>query len=954
MGREVIARGLGKLMLLGALAAASAALPACGGGPTTPPPDENGFDDHTKPRATTREEFFALAVQGGGRQATKFVITQFGEAASRALWIMDGHHYTLHDEWYWFRLLNGHRVAGDDTEPVTGLSFPDIRAIYAWAKVQQRLPLDLAMDEESGRLYSWKFYQAALGKGRKFGVGTILYVPARTSPEPREEIWGWELEYSDVVTPEELATFFEMVDAGLPEGVRGKVKWVVRSPAQEQLAKKLETEKLPYWDRILRYEQLVTKGEVEVYSAGLTAGQVKVVHKGDINTLVHANETDILVLEELPDYLPPCAAVITALPQTEFSHINFLAKNRKIANVYLGGALEDPRIEQLDNAFAFAIVRATLDGKLEIVTITMAEFVTWRSKLVSTATSARQVDVSKLPYTIDLRTLRIEQSGEMKPVIGGKATGFVGLLAPGTTTMPDAPLSITVRAYAEHVEPMIPAIQALLADPMFNASARIRYLALEGRGDYDLRYSTPADVRARDAFIGAHSSTTAIGGLLAAGGVKAALRARPIAPATLEEITRAVAIQFQTFASTQGLRFRSSSTIEDVEGFNGAGIYDSNTGFLDPLAQPDPSDQDETVEKAIKKTWASYWSSEAFEERRRENVNHLSGYMAVVVHARFDDEKEKSNGVHTFTIMPPGFADRAVMEVNVQKGALSVTNPDPRSTALPEYDRVHERAAGGDLVIERVRSSSLVEPGVPLLTDAQLREMFEQTKRIAERWMANANAPLEPAQAGRTLTLDLEFREVQTGWPQLASGEVRPSRVVIKQARSLEPGLRKLSQELKAMPFPRDVLGRANRVERRSCYLDRFIVSVGEAWTDPLIAPNLGHDVDPFVGSLKVELFRGPIPELGLPQGARMPLTHLDLASVAYQPPNAAGKRAFEATLTMEAAARHGIARVSYDGDARYTLATATASVAGTVERACTQETMFVSAQSYLLELLAR
>ena len=56
--------------------------------------------------------------------------------------------------------------------------------------------------------------------------------------------------------------------------------------------------------------------------------------------------------------------------------------------------------------------------------------------------------------------------------------------------------------------------------------------------------------------------------------------------------------------------------------------------------------------------------------------------MAVVVHANFDDPHEQSNGVFLLTLN----GDSATLELNVQAGALSVTNPT--STQLPEVDRV--------------------------------------------------------------------------------------------------------------------------------------------------------------------------------------------------------------------------------------------------------------------------
>ena len=58
----------------------------------------------------------------------------------------------------------------------------------------------------------------------------------------------------------------------------------------------------------------------------------------------------------------------------------------------------------------------------------------------------------------------------------GKAAGFLGLMAPGDVTVPDDPVAISVRAYAEHVEPLratLDATTVVLPNP---AGAEIRVI----------------------------------------------------------------------------------------------------------------------------------------------------------------------------------------------------------------------------------------------------------------------------------------------------------------------------------------------------------------------------------------------------------------------------------------------------------------------------------------------
>ena len=53
------------------------------------------------------------------------------------------------------------------------------------------------------------------------------------------------------------------------------------------------------------------------------------------------------------------------------------------------------------------------------------------------------------------------------------------------------------------------------------------------------------------------------------------------------------------YAVETALRFRSSSSVEDIEGFNGAGLYTSYTGYLHPELLKDVKDHDATIERAL-------------------------------------------------------------------------------------------------------------------------------------------------------------------------------------------------------------------------------------------------------------------------------------------------------------------------------------------------------------------
>ena len=867
---------------------------ACDGGPPTVATDAGpGFDDHSIERIDSREAYFANSAEGVGRRVSKFVITQFDKDVSqRDIRFLDGHFYTLHDEWWWFRLLNGRQIPGLPDMPVAGRKFDTIADIYAWARVQEILPLDLQWAGDD-RLYSPRFYTLALTPPQVLGLGGLMHIEAR---EGRAERWLFELEYSDVVTHDELLIYFAELSAALPADIAGQLAWVVRSPVHEELAKRMEADQLQYHDRIVRYSELAVPGEVEVYAEGLTAGRLRLIRTGD-PAIASTNKHDVLVLEDVPDWLPPAAGLITSVPQTPLAHVNVLARNRGIPNAYKGGVADDPSLDQLARVGAPVIVRATAPDKLEIVAIDEHQYTDWLQRQTPAIASVPWVDTSTLPLTIDLSLRTLADMPALRPIIGGKSAGFLALLHTPGVIAPDRPLAITVRPYAEHMATLDDRIDRMLGDPEFRSSTRSRYMVLEGARRFALRYRSDADQRFAAEYDATHPNGDVLGDIVRAGGLVEMIEDQPFNPTTLAELKATLRAHFSNYAVTQGLRFRSSSNVEDIEGFNGAGLYDSNTGFLDPGAQTDPSEQRKTVERAIRKTWASYWSAEAYEERDNEAIEHHTGHMGVLVHARFDDRIELSNGVVTLTLLPPGGDAIAVMELNVQKGAISVTNP-ANDGVLPEVDRVTKTAGG--LSIVRVRGSNLVGPAELLFTDEALRALFQQTNAIAQAWLRLSNAGVEPARAGRTLTLDFEVKHVDAGWPALSAGPANPSRVVIKQARTLEPGLRKLSPRLQLLSFPRDVLARARRIERWRCDGADLVTTVAEAYTDPLIGPDVGYAVRPLSGAATVE--RG---------GQTFELTHLDFETVE-QGDRTAGWQ-LTVALTATKAAEVGVTTLMMD-----------------------------------------
>ncbi|HEY5959155.1 MAG TPA: PEP/pyruvate-binding domain-containing protein, partial [Polyangiaceae bacterium] len=438
------------------------------------------------------------------------------------------------------------------------------------------------------------------------------------------------------------------------------------------------------------------------------------------------------------------------------------------------------------------------------------------------------------------------------------------------------------------------------------------------------------------------SSASALIGLAESGGVKGLIRKSPIAVSTMQRLQRELEGQFAGRAGT--LRFRSSSTVEDIDGFNAAGLYESATGNLESSQVDESALGTETsrpskpiasrrsVEDAIKKVWASYWGFVAFEERRRERVEHRSGKMAVLVHPRFADDEERANGVLTFTVMPNG---EDSMRVAVQTGADSVTNPTGNSA--PELVSVERGSTSRSLPqVKRLQPSSHTPKNV--LSDAQLRELFDASAALTRTALTEANRELAETQRRSTFTLDIEFRLMASRAPQadLATGPV----LVLKQARSLEPEPRGMLRSLLKEPVARDLLTRARRVERFECQSPLVSLALLSLFTDVKSTPDMGYRERPFTAWVRVEVT------------GQTPVQWLNREFSRLERPKARGQGAqsFVGELSESAMNRTGWRSVQLDADQLSLVA-----MDGRVIDArmhCSKEVLFTSAEDYLLDLI--
>lgn len=212
------------------------------------------------------------------------------------------------------------------------------------------------------------------------------------------------------------------------------------------------------------------------------------------------------------------------------------------------------------------------------------------------------------------------------------------------------------------------------------------------------------------------------------------------------------------------VRFRSSSNAEDAWGFSGAGLYDSTSACLaDDLDAdhigPSHCDQDKnkerTTSRALKKVWASLWSSRAFEEREWYGVDHRLVSMSILVNTR--SKNERANMV-VFSADPDSKDNRVL--INSQLGHLSVVSD--KGGVFPERIII-EDSSGHFNVVDRQNSS---EQKSPIINDKVAADITQLMSKI------KLSYPVPKLENGDELLLDTEWKILEDG--RLLIKQIRP------------------------------------------------------------------------------------------------------------------------------------------------------------------------------------
>lgn len=445
---------------------------------------------------------------------------------------------------------------------------------------------------------------------------------------------------------------------------------------------------------VITTERIFGTIEYQPISFGKTNGILRKYKVEDLDSLT-PNPNEIIILDKTPLVLPRVKGVIVSELQTPLSHLVLLGRNRKIPIAAQRNIWDNDKLKYfLDQGVEFEIFKDSFSLKLITDPISVNE---------NTKTIVLPMDTS-VHKLIDLST--IPDLGIEK--IGSKAFHYSLLyqiaLKKKSFKVPEYGMAIPYFFYWQHFinsgasKMVSKLITAKTTEKEKDILKEMRKLIKEYPIDRSLLDSVEARIRKQNKFT--------------------------------------------------AFRFRSSTNAEDLPEFNGAGLYDSETGII--------GDKEKTIEKAIKKVWASTWSERAYYERKYFGIDQQSISMGVLVHRSFPDEE--ANGV---VVTQNIYRSTGGITVNVQKGEASVVMPkNGEITEIFTAYQYHQEPWVGKLIVDYVSFSPL-NNFKPIMSETEIQNLFNAVVQIKTEILTNkamyggVNKKFAP---NKNTEFDLEFK----------------------------------------------------------------------------------------------------------------------------------------------------------------------------------------------------
>jgi hypothetical protein len=419
----------------------------------------------------------------------------------------------------------------------------------------------------------------------------ILGTLAWQSPVKRFTFEFWE---GDQIPAEQIKLTADV----LKESFYAPVAFKPNSTKQEQ-----DSAGIQGLERVLQSD-IAREQEYQALNVAKGLGRIHIIE--NLNDHVEIGFNEILVLKEVPLSLPPVAGVIVSKPSTPLSHINLLVKGWRVPNAYIKDA--DELLKQYDGWW---VDFETFQDHYTIKRADLNEIDEYQKRLKA------HLDVMTPRFNLGERRLLdlYQQRARQADAYGGKSANL-GEVAhaqlPGIV-VPKG-FGIPVYYYDQFIKEnkLEDAIYEMMNDQKFVHDPAYRRQRL-------------TEMRER-------------------------IKAGQVSPALREAVLKKAHAEY----AGKGLFVRSSSNVEDLPNFSGAGLHDTVPNVKG----------DEQLIDAIKTVWASLWNFDAYEARERAGVDHSKSFMAVLVQEGINAD---SAGV-MITTDPFDSDDRGGIYISAKRG----------------------------------------------------------------------------------------------------------------------------------------------------------------------------------------------------------------------------------------------------------------------------------------------
>lgn len=434
-----------------------------------------------------------------------------------------------------------------------------------------------------------------------------------------------------------------------------------------------QTDKIPT-NKILKVNEIYDGQIYQPMVYEVSYGILKHVNEEAYNIASYSSN-DILIYNFLPNDIPYCRGIITTQFQTPLAHVNLLANHRHIPNCAYKYALSDSNILAL---IGKAVRMEVTDNNVLLTALSPKDSIAFINKPKQNILHKLTCNVIENKI-VSANSIRHFQSN----AYGGKAANFGELYYIlrnniSYIPLPEAAYAIPFYYYKKHLENsgLDRLVDSIIQSEYINADRALL--------DYHLKI------------------------------LRMQIMQAPIDSLWL----KALYTELQLYPEYTCFRFRSSTNAEDIDGFNGAGIYLSKSGCI-------KSDK-KNIEVAIKSVWASLWNLRAYEERKYAEIDQHSVAMGILIHRAFGDEE--ANGVAiTKNIYNPEYP---AFTINIQPGEYSVVLPKENMT--PEQFLIKKsstRTHPDAISVEHIAFAPLHQYQ-PILHENEIKELYQYLAAI--------------------------------------------------------------------------------------------------------------------------------------------------------------------------------------------------------------------------------